>query len=261
MIIVAGTYLLYNMFADTVFKTYSILNHFRLLLTVSFVISMITANGQSPPTNANTQTAWGNNILRTFDLAERGLEGPMHLLDEYVKATVVWKVGGDSSVTDAGNYHLYLDQFVFVEDGEEKSVDFERIKLFRLESAGLQREFIHTTLLSARQFEGKTSYLQKIYYDENKPISAWEYWFINEVPPNYNEALNTGSKNTMLKRRSQYVLLKEGVWYMNFKLKKGTIREVFPDRATELTKYVKNNRLDNANQSFLQFVNYVNSLY
>jgi hypothetical protein len=235
------------------------MDHFRLLLTLSLTITVATLCGQSQPKNANTQTAWGNNILRTFDLAERGMEGPMHLLDENTTATVVWKVGGDSSVTESGNYHLYLDQFVFVEDEKEKSVDYERIKLFRFEQPGLDSEFIHASLLSDQPFEGKTSFLQKVYYDENETTSVWKYWFINEVPPNYNEAMNTGSKNTMLKRRSQYVLLKDGEWYMNFKLKKGTFKEVFPEKAADLAKYVKSNKLDDSPESFSQFASYVNS--
>lgn len=223
------------------------------------VICYQQASAQSPTNNANTKVTMAGGMLTTFDLAEKGMEGPMHLLDEFSDAVIVWKVGGDSSVISSGNYQLYIDKLVYLDKEKELGLDFERVKLFKLQLEGEMREFVHTSLLSDTPFEGKTSFLEKIYQEEAGKVSIWRYWFINEVPPNYNEAMQTGSKNTMLKRRNQLVLLRDNQWSVNFKLKKSQIKDVFGDRSQEIMKYIKSNDLDDSRQGLIDFGAYVNS--
>ena len=232
------------------------MNRHNLMLSVLMLFTL--GYHSMSQSEDNTKLTWQGGIMKTFDLADQSVEGSYYLVDEFTDAMVYWKVGGDSSKTENGNYHLMLDQFVFMDQDQEKGIGFEKILFFKITMDGAPAIFRHYSSLTSRGFDSKTSYVEQLYFKESQPVSFWRNWFINEVPPNYNEALNTGSKNTMLKRRSQVLLLYNDVWYENFKPKKKQLKEIFDNQAATILDYIKDNSLTDSTsdlQTLGQFIN------
>ncbi|MFT4738857.1 MAG: hypothetical protein ACI8QD_002635 [Cyclobacteriaceae bacterium] len=239
---------------------------FALFLLIQVVLIQASFAQDDPPKvdkekdqNVNGIIMQGN-LLRSFDLVEAETEGTYLLLDEYVRSRVDWSKTGEEGYTELGNYHLDLDQFVFLEDGKQMGVAKQRVASFTVVMDGKPARFTSTSLLSNDTFEGKTSYLQELFYNSANSASLLQYWYVNVVPPSYNMALNTGNKNTVLRRRSQFVALVNDKYYVNFKLKKKLIKELFSEDSAALLQFVKANNLSDSEADLIRFFEEANRL-
>ena len=168
----------------------------------------------------------------------------------------------DTIVLQKANYHLELQTVVFENEDKLESVRPIFLSRFQiLENEGDRVSYVNKkSLLESldrgnSQISRSEGFLQEISISDN--CSLYRDWYLHITEPTYNEALDIGSKERILKRENNYSLVYKNTYYENFKLSNKRLKEIFGSSAKIKSFMKENNLKGNTESELAQLVDYI----
>jgi hypothetical protein len=217
----------------------------------------INLRGLVIPTNGSSMALFG------IKGAKGDVVGDPYLDSAWQKGNIklLRKIGppgreGDSISNVSLRLDLWANELEIKVDNEKdiRVVGADMIALFTFNTPS-ERVFVNT-----KGFNCEDELKGFIEIIEAGRLSLLAYTKLNIIKPTYNEAMNTGSKDTKISKNNQFYYLKGLTLYRLGSTKKKLL-EAMPDRADDIEKFLKTNDLSLKNREDLgKIFAYYNSL-
>ncbi len=183
-----------------------------------------------------------------------GIEGDPYLNTQWRRANVKLYDVEDEITTYKVQYNIYFDELTFQLPTGVKAIDGSRVKSFVFNGDTTQ------TFINAKQFNQDGTPLRgffELLVEGPSPLLKKYYVIVKD--PDYQPALNTGSRNTRITKRTDLYFAKDDeVFEVKGKKK---LLAAFGDKSSAMEKFMKDNALyPNDEKSVIRIFKYYNSL-
>lgn len=137
-------------------------------------------------------------------------------------------------------YDTHNGELHFFAKPQIKFIKIKQVKsLVWTDSVGTGHMFINTSLFT--ELSSLDEQLLEVLHDGNAKLFKRTYTIT--MSPSYNAALNTGTTDTRIIQKTEWLLLNEGALTKVKNLKQ--LIKLFPEKSEALSRYIKDHDLDN----------------
>ena len=219
------------------------MKHLLIIFAHLSCLSLLAQSNQL----SNSQT-YRNNIgrsdmfhsfVRTIPPMQEKDIGSSFILNEFTNAEVFLKTIADTLFVDLANYDSKTKTLIFQDNGAYKAIPRNILREFKLAN----RYFINSSEL-ADYPDPIPVFLEQVHNEKN--VSLFIDYEVNVVAPNYNVALNVGSKSAKVSTEETFHLRMNDQWFLNFTFKKKYIKDNFDERSNDILAFAKKEKLQDS---------------
>ena len=151
-------------------------------------------------------------------------------------------------------YNIYFDELEFKTQKGVRAIEASKVQSFVMKDSA-ELKFINA---KEYQLEG-TPLTGLLLMLQDGPVQVFRKYSIDVKAPDYHPALNAGSRDTRLNKRSELLYAKDGQIFV-FKNKK-KLMPFFGDKTEKVEQFIKNNKIYvNDERTLIAVIQYYSTL-